>query len=440
MESSFSSLSLGPHSASAVRERQRFVSQRSDPFDINSMLSSITDSNLHTSVCERKQKNTNYRDSNNFSLQSLGQALFDDLRSNSADTEMSNSQSWPAATPEPIINDVEMEDVSVLSSKPSETDPLPASPRKSILRTTTETLLSPTAKGAELALGLSAIPAKPSKKTTTSENTATKSTSPIICPVLEPQTTSILQSERQVDTFKSTSNSKQISVLPSVSLRASTTETQTDTNLQELPNQSSSTVYPSSNNHYHQHHYAVSLPQPWQESLQESNTRKHNTLYIISSYLQIFSNFLFASFLTYSLYNIFQIFLNDVSSRRFKYVTAAIAEAERCSREYVRNECRLDLRAPLLEEQCNDWEICMDTDPELAVGTLKVHAEVLSEIMNSFIEGFTMRSLIIGLSTASLVFGIIYVSNFAFGYWRAKLYYNQAQVQQPVEMGTLKLK
>lgn len=438
MESSFSSLSLGSHSASAVRERRRFVSQRSDPFDINSMLSSITDSNLHTSVCEHKQKNTNDHDSNNFSLQSLEQALFDDLRSNNADTEMSNSQLWPAATPVPIINDVEMEDVSVLSNKPSPADPLPASPRKSILRTTTETLLSPTTKGAELAL--SAIPATPNKKSTTCENTATKSTSPIICPVLEPQTTSILQSEQQADTLKSTSNSKQILVLPSVSLKASMTETQTDTNLQELLNQSSTTVHPSSNNHYHQHHYAISLPQPWQESLQESNTRKHNTLYIISSYLQIFSNFLFASFLTYSLYKIFQIFLNDVSSRRFKYVTAAIAEAERCSREYVRNECRLDLRVPLLEEQCNDWEICMDTDPELAVGTLKVHAEVFSEIINSFIEGFTMRSLIVGLLTASLVFGIIYVSNFAFGYWRAKLYYNQTQAQQPVEMGILKLK
>ncbi|KAF5096937.1 hypothetical protein D0Z00_002597 [Geotrichum galactomycetum] len=82
----------------------------------------------------------------------------------------------------------------------------------------------------------------------------------------------------------------------------------------------------------------------------------------------------------------------------------------------------------------------MDADPDIAVGTLKVHAEVLSEIINSFIEGFTVRSLVVGLSTATIGFGIIYMSNFAFGYWRAKLYYSQTQAQQPVEMGTLKLK
>jgi hypothetical protein len=439
MESSFSSLSLGSHPTSDTRDRRTLVSQRNDPFDINAMLSSINESSLRTNAYNNSRNSINRRDSSKFSLHSLGQALFDDLSLDSKDIEMSNSQPWPEVVPELVINDVEMKDISVVPEKPVETEHPPASPRKSRLRTTTEALLSPTAMGAELALGLSISSTTPSRKTVAPARTATKLTSPILSPDLEPPLM-LVKVEPQEKTLDPTPESTQMPVLPPALSTASATQSNTD--LKAPPDSTPHNVYPSSNNHYHQHHYAVALPQPWQEYSQENSSKqsKNSTLYTISSYLQILSNFVFASFIAYSLYNIFQIFISDTSSRRAKYITAAVAEAERCSREYVRNECRLDLRAPQLEEQCNSWEFCMDADPEIAVGTLKVHAEVLSEIINSFIEGFTVRSLVVGISTATIGFGIIYMSNFAFGYWRAKLYYSQAQAQQPVEMGTLKLK
>ncbi|CDO52895.1 conserved hypothetical protein [Geotrichum candidum] len=454
MESSFSSLSLGSQPATDTRNHRKVVSQQSDPFDVNAMLSSINESSLHTNAHNPSRNSTNRRDSSKFSLHSLGQALFDDLSSNNKDIEMSNTQPWPEVTPELAINDVEMKDVSVVPGKQVETEHSPTSSRKSRLRTTTEALLSPTAMGAELALGLSSSPTTPNRKTVAPAKTATKVTSPILNPVLELPLMPT-NSETQEESPEHTPGSMQVSVLPpapsTVSAAQSNTDsqapsamsaTQSNIELQAPKDSTIHNIYPSSNNHYHQHHYDATLPQPWQEYSQQNNAKqsKNSTLYTISSYLQILSNFVFASFITYLLYHIFQIFLSDASFRRAKYITAAVAEAERCSREYVRNECRLDLRAPQLEEQCNSWEFCMDADPEIAVGTLKVHAEVLSEVINSFIEGFTVRSLVVGLSTAAIGFGIIYMSNFAFGYWRAKLYYNQAQAQQAIEMGRLKLK
>lgn len=404
----FSSLSLDNNENSYRRKNEA-----KDPFNVQSMLRSIDDNG------DRKRSD--------FNVQSMRLALLDDL-SNSVhdkDVDMEDISSRPsiAATGSkpPITNfnahlddpysmDVEMEDASIIMEHNDEPS---GTPIKNLLRATKETLLSPTNMGAELALGMSS----PKKSTTRSKlppSTQSIGTSPLASPTLRPSTSSTL-------TLRNT---------PTISSSTGTTSVGSSAAL--------SASAPISNTHYHQHHYSVKLPSPWNaptEIALDTTVQTNNRLYAISSYLQILSNLVFASFVAYCLFGVVQIFAADVNAKRAQYISRAVAESQRCAREYVRNECRLDIRRPLLEEQCNRWEACMDADPDQAVGTLKLYAEVAAETINSFIEAFAARSLIVGITMVAMALATFYFSNFAFGYWRAKLYYKN----KPVDAHSLKL-
>lgn len=192
--------------------------------------------------------------------------------------------------------------------------------------------------------------------------------------------------------------------------------------------------------------------------------------YIISSYLQIASNFALAGLVAYALIKGYKAFQHDVTAKLVQRRADIITAAHRCAREYVRNECRPDVRAPMMEDLCTQWEICMDLalpfteqdgdgnyyngnsdDNEQGGGIKKMisstiyklgsrgginshdgdlhHfayfpavAETLADTANAFFEPVTIKSLIVFII---LILGAIYTSNFAFGYLRAKAYYGQ---------------
>lgn len=389
----FSSLSINNNDP-----RHRRIAKK-DPFEVQSMLNSI-------------DAGVTVQDRTGFNVASMRQALLDDLTATTQQAKDVDMMDYSSPL-RPAAVDVDMQDADGMdevmedATVPSAEDG--GTPMKKLIRAT-NTLFSPTNMGAELALGISS-PSK-TKSSPRKIRTSTKSvgTSPPASPTTSAKSTALSSLSAPIER-----KSAALGLSPS-----------------------SDPAAPLSNTHYHQHHYQVSLPAPWNtpaHATEDTRLKTTNRLYAISSYLQIFSNAVFAAFVGYCLLSIIRVFAADVSVKQAKYIAQAVAESQRCAREYIRNDCRLDARAPLLEDQCNEWEACMDADPDQAVGTMQLYAEVLAETINTFIATFALRSLVVAVTVTALVLAIIYFSNFAFGYWRAKLYYKN----QPIETNTLKL-
>lgn len=61
-----------------------------------------------------------------------------------------------------------------------------------------------------------------------------------------------------------------------------------------------------------------------------------------------------------------------------------------CTTSYASNNCANPLPALIL--QCLEWETCMARDPAI-VGRAKVGAEMLAEVINSFVEPISWKTL-----------------------------------------------
>jgi hypothetical protein len=68
-------------------------------------------------------------------------------------------------------------------------------------------------------------------------------------------------------------------------------------------------------------------------------------------------------------------------------------EMDVCRRHYEENRCGT-LRMPALEASCKSWEACMGRDAA-SLGTAKIAAETLAEILNSFFEPISLRTIAI---------------------------------------------
>ncbi len=74
---------------------------------------------------------------------------------------------------------------------------------------------------------------------------------------------------------------------------------------------------------------------------------------------------------------------------------------------YEINRCSpISQRVPALARQCTEWELCMQRDPSL-VGRGRVVAETIGEIVNSFVEPISWRTLVSGL--IDLAFHLAYL-------------------------------
>lgn len=138
--------------------------------------------------------------------------------------------------------------------------------------------------------------------------------------------------------------------------------------------------------------------------------------YILMGYLQL----VFNGFLTFAVvYVVVQFFLTvkrDVDIKVDKQMNEILAEIALCSKQYIENKCHPSTRVPAMEQACLAWETCMNRDPAV-VGRAKVSAMTFAEIINSFVEPISYKTM---LFFVVIVFGVFVVSNVAFGVARSR--------------------
>src|SRR5438477_162722 len=78
-----------------------------------------------------------------------------------------------------------------------------------------------------------------------------------------------------------------------------------------------------------------------------------------------------------------------------------------CSKEYLENRCAPNTRVPAMEKACLAWEKCMNRDPTV-VGRARVSAETFAEIVNSFIEPISYKTMVLSSTLVTNARSFVY--------------------------------
>ncbi|KAF3161824.1 hypothetical protein TWF225_002680 [Orbilia oligospora] len=138
---------------------------------------------------------------------------------------------------------------------------------------------------------------------------------------------------------------------------------------------------------------------------------------VLSQYLQLTINILIASVVMYFVYLVWSTIQKDVNKKIDDYTAIAQLKVAACNAKLVENRCQPDLMVPAMAEQCMEWRACAEMDP-YNTGRSQVSAETFAQIINGFVEHISYKSMVFCLA---LAFGCIFFSNFAFGFFRAKV-------------------
>ncbi|KAI9488405.1 Di-sulfide bridge nucleocytoplasmic transport domain-containing protein [Zychaea mexicana] len=135
------------------------------------------------------------------------------------------------------------------------------------------------------------------------------------------------------------------------------------------------------------------------------------------NWLQFIFNTSLTVLILYILFMVLWTLRHDFRIKTEEYTAAILDEIALCNRNYGINHCDPSTRVPAMEEKCNFWEACKNRDP-LLITRSKVSAEMAAEILNSFVEPISYKTLFF---LTVLVIGSLVVSNTAFRLYRRKL-------------------
>jgi hypothetical protein len=114
---------------------------------------------------------------------------------------------------------------------------------------------------------------------------------------------------------------------------------------------------------------------------------------ILSYYAQLTLNFFLAGLAIYGLWSFWVTIQADVNKASEDATSLVVAEMLKCTKDYVDNGCTKSTRPPALEVVCDNWEHCMNRDPN-SVGRAKISAHTFAQIFNSFIEPISYKAMV----------------------------------------------
>ncbi|RKP38170.1 Brl1/Brr6 domain-containing protein, partial [Dimargaris cristalligena] len=142
----------------------------------------------------------------------------------------------------------------------------------------------------------------------------------------------------------------------------------------------------------------------------------HDLPFILSGYIQMFFNLFIVGVILYVVTQFIMTIQRDVDLKVDEYSEEILQEMSICTKNFIENRCSPDTRVPAMQKACAIWESCMNRDPKI-VGRAKVSAETFAEIINSFIEPISYKTMTF---FAILFFCTIVLSNFAFHFIRTR--------------------
>lgn len=136
----------------------------------------------------------------------------------------------------------------------------------------------------------------------------------------------------------------------------------------------------------------------------------------LMKYMQLGLNIFLVSILMWIIWEFIGAIKAEIEMERMKVVDKISEEIAKCVQDYTENRCARDTRLPALEGPCRAWEACFDQDPE-RVGRARVSAATFSTILNSFVDGFSYKTMVFVLGG---ICAFVIASNVGFSAAREK--------------------
>ena len=121
---------------------------------------------------------------------------------------------------------------------------------------------------------------------------------------------------------------------------------------------------------------------------------------ILSRYAQFLLNLFFVALLMFVVYCFLATIRSDVDEASREVAAETMAEMVACTREFKANKCDSADRVPAMESMCNSWQKCMNRDPAM-VGRARVSAQTFAEIITSFAEGISYKTMVRAMRPAT---------------------------------------
>lgn len=161
----------------------------------------------------------------------------------------------------------------------------------------------------------------------------------------------------------------------------------------------------------------INLPAPWRGDIHPIE----KVPYMISSYLQLFINFIISLYFIYLVYYIVISIKSDVNHKIHVQKRAIQAQIDSCRTLFYESKCDDPEfnSLPILRKKCETLALGMNQDPN-SIGNLSmINAQIIGLILNSLVEPLGFKFFMFLLWCGIVVFGC----NFVFGFVRAKTYY-----------------
>lgn len=115
---------------------------------------------------------------------------------------------------------------------------------------------------------------------------------------------------------------------------------------------------------------------------------------IISYYLQLFIDTFFGGLLVWTVWGMFKSVWDETIYSANRAREDKSAEIQACTQSYLINKCApLSSRVPAMQAPCNEWETCMNQDPNSVAG-VKASLSHLADIINEFTTRLSWKSIV----------------------------------------------
>lgn len=145
----------------------------------------------------------------------------------------------------------------------------------------------------------------------------------------------------------------------------------------------------------------------------------------LNQYIKTIFNVIITSSILFILYKFLHLISLDVQWRLMELELDSMNQWRRCELDYKNNKCfqSIETIPPRLRYKCQEWSHCIEQySPanKRSSQSAKLWVQTLAEVVNTFIENITLRSLLFILIT---VCSTVMVTNTIFGSYKV-VYYN----------------
>ncbi|KAK7737360.1 hypothetical protein SLS53_006663 [Cytospora paraplurivora] len=142
----------------------------------------------------------------------------------------------------------------------------------------------------------------------------------------------------------------------------------------------------------------------WLHRILTSISDKPDAPIVLSVWLQLFIDAILGGVILWMVWGVISAVRGEVLYSSEKARAQKIEEMGFCSTQFIKNRCApMSERAPALETMCNEWDTCMNQDPNTVAG-VKASAGHLADILNEFTSRLSWKTISVLFVIAVIVF------------------------------------